>query len=93
MKDLPEDRNMIAGTTAMGAVIGSLWQGIVLGAIYHYVFRGEINEGSLGKIAALSIIPVASNIISGIHEWKHKREDPNSERLHELERMIDDSAR
>lgn len=76
---LDNESKLIIPNTLIGCIIGSIAQGAALMAGHYYLLNREIDERSLAVIGALSIIPVTTNIISGIKEWKeYKKRLSNS---------------
>jgi hypothetical protein len=91
MADLPQDRNMIWPNTLMGATFGAASQSLALYFAYSFFKEASVTEGDLLSIGALSAIPITTNILSGIYEWKNPR--PIDNEYSELEKQLEEQMR
>jgi len=90
MRDLPYDKGMILPSTFVGATIGAAYQTLALGAANRYILEREFSRGTCVAIGLLAVIPVTTNIISGIREWKERKKRPDRDpRITELEKALE----
>ena len=83
---LPGDRTMIVPNTFMGIFLGNVVQGSVIASVG--MFSNHDSSDFLPYVTSLSIIPLLTNIISGIYEWTNPRKDSTQIRIEALEKKI-----
>jgi len=89
MRNLPYDKGMILPSTFVGAALGAGYQAITLNVGYHYILQKELSKGSLTAIGLLSVVPVITNTISGIREWRERKKRPDQDpKITELEKAL-----
>lgn len=87
-RHLPGDRTIIVPYTFIGMILGNIIQGSAIASAGMF-FKQDLSD-FLPYVTSLSIIPIATNLISGVYEWTNSRKDNTQIKIETLEKKIKD---